>query len=88
MDHLKQLIADRIYYIRTELLNMTQDEFAKALQLSAQHMVSDYETGLIRPGIRRCQMIIDLANKAGFTDIEGMKIDYQFLRPDQFFKAE
>lgn len=83
-DKYKKVIANRIRWLRCEVLKMTQLELALALDLSAQHLISDYESGLIRPGYPRAQQILKLVKQMGVThDPNGTEINYQYIRPDQ-----
>lgn len=82
---MKTLIATRLKWIRVSVMKMNQTEFAKAIGISNQCMISGYERGQIRPSMSRCVQIIDLVRTTGVThDPNGLPIDFQFLRPDQF----
>lgn len=84
-EQLKELIAARLKWIRVSVLKMNQTDFASAIGLSNQCMVSGYETGNLRPSMSRCVVIIDLVKSMGVTkDPNGLPIDFEFLRPDQF----
>lgn len=75
-DAVNQLIADRMSWLRTEILQMTQEELAKELKVTHQHIISQYERAHLRPGTSRCMMLIKLAGRF------GKKIDINWLRPD------
>lgn len=72
-----KLIADRLNWLRTQIFQMTQAQLADALNVSHQHIISDYERGVLKPGVHRCMALIALAKK------HGKDIDMTWLRPDQ-----
>lgn len=71
-----KLIAERMAWLRVELFQLTQRELAKELGLTHQHVISEYERALFKPGLGRCLMLIKMAAE------HGKKIDMQWLRPD------
>lgn len=75
---LNKMIAERLKAIRTELLGLTTKEMAQELGLLSEVAISYFERGKRKPSMRTCNRYITLA--AGM----GEKIDYQWLRPDQF----
>lgn len=70
------LIGNRIFQLRVDVCQMTQEEFAIAIGAKYQHMISEYESGLVRPGVNKCAAMINLALKF------GKQIDLNWIRPD------
>lgn len=68
--------AENLYDLRVNICKMTQAEFALAIGAKYQHIISEYESGVMRPGINRCAAIINLAAQFDHP------IDLYWLRPD------
>ena len=69
-------IGQRIAWLRKQVCNMTQAEFAKALGVAFPHTISEYEHGTFLPSPKRCQAIIKLAAQYQH------QITHEWLRPD------
>lgn len=76
MTDVKQMIGERVHELRVEICKMTQLEFAAAIGAKYQHTISEYERGVIKPGISKCAKMIKLAEE------HGKEIDLHWLRPD------
>jgi len=72
----KALIGRRVHELRVVICNMTQQQFAAEIGAAFQHTISDYERGVIKPGLSRCARMISLAKQ------HGREIDILWLRPD------
>lgn len=77
LDDYTETIAQRMAWVRTEVCKMTQREFADKLGISQTHTISDYETGITRPGMKRCHHIINMCGEL------GVQVTYSWLRPDE-----
>ena len=75
---LNKMIGERLRAIRTELLGLTAREMAVELGLMSEVSISYFERGKRKPSMRTCNSYIKLAATM------GQKIDYEWLRPDQF----
>lgn len=77
-DSIEKLIADRMFYLRTQLIEVSQLQMAHLLGIKHYQTISKYEIGALKPSVRRCKQMIELAEQ------RGKKIDYRWLRPDIF----
>jgi transcriptional regulator with XRE-family HTH domain len=75
---MKIIIAERVHWLRTIILKMTQLQLADALGMKHFQTISKYELGKCKPSMPRCNQLLKLAKAAGF------ETDHTWLRPDLF----
>ena len=68
--------AENIKELR-RVMDITQQQFSDMIGFMDRAIISSYENGKRKPGIRACYKIIEVCKE------RGIEIDLEFLRPDE-----